>query len=108
MLDTREQRYTMKLFIKSNEKQLESYRQLKSVYGNACMKKSARLRWHSKFQNGRESRELEGHPGVPVAGLSEETINTAYLLIANLAALHHSTTLADTRYFIRHRVYDFT
>ncbi len=99
MSDMCEQWHALKFLVKSNKKQFELCLGLKNVFGDACMKQSSYLRWHSKFWNGRESYKLEGGPGAPVTVLSEETINAAdslcYAGASNCGQAHVTEKLND-------------
>ncbi len=64
-----------------HKKPVETYCELKKVYGDACMSKVTCLQWHVAFQKSRDSCELQRSPGAPVTALSDMTINTAGCLI---------------------------
>jgi len=81
MADFREQRYAIKFCVKLGKSSTDTYSDLKKAFGNDAMSERTCFRWHRDFKNGRESCELEGGPGAPVSALTEETINTAGVMI---------------------------
>ncbi len=69
------------LWLKRKKKPVETYRELKKVYDDACMSKVTCLQWHAAFRNGRDSCELQGSPSALVTALSNMTINTTSCLV---------------------------
>ncbi len=53
MPDYKEQWYAIKFMVKAQKKTVETYHELKKVYGDACMSKVTCLQWHAAFRKGR-------------------------------------------------------
>ncbi len=89
MSDYKEQRYEIKFMVKVQKKPVKTYRELKKMYGDACMSEVMCLQWHAAFRKSRDSCELQGGPSAPVTALSDVTVNTAGCLIVTD---HHLNT----------------
>lgn len=81
MSNLREQRYAIKFCVRLQKNATKTFKELTMAFGDTTMSKRTCFRWHRLFKNGRESCELEGGEGAPVTALTEETINTAGVMI---------------------------
>lgn len=60
MSELREQRYAVKFCVRLGKTATETFQMMRTAYGDYCMSRAARFRWHKAFKDGRESCELQG------------------------------------------------
>ena len=74
MDETSKQRACVKFCFKTGKTVSETYKLLKTAFGDKCLSRSNVFVWFDRFKNGRKSVEDDPRPGRPSTSKTDENI----------------------------------
>ncbi len=78
MQKTIEQRNAIKFCFKAGMNGVETYRMMKTAYGDDCLSRSNIFEWFSKFRDGRQSVEDDERTGRPCTSRTDTNVEAVH------------------------------